>query len=439
MSGMRGELSPTTDERLRSALDAIDAAAARRLLEAAVAIPSPSGNEAPLAEFLVDTLRDRGLEARLQQLSGTQANVIAELPSSKGRARTHLLYGQLDTVFSGDAERDDRLTGGDRAPEFGTEPRNVGDWLLGVGAENPKGYLVAAITAFDALARARVPLRSNVILGLCAGGMPALPGVHHGKADVGFGIGCRALVADLGAIDAAVVPKPGFAVGHEEVGIAIYRIVVGGDLGYTGIRHHTAGVNALAAAAHVVDELEQWFPTYTTLFETDGTKPQGAVVAVTGGDPERPAFLPATCEIYIDLRIAPGRTITDVEKALDSRLEEAQARHGVALQRELLFGAPGAVTDPEQAVIRCAVTAWEQMTGLVHEPRRATSGYTDAVTLRLAGIPTARVGMPRPTADAADANRFSMGRVHVPSILTLAQWLVRTLILLDDESGGEPT
>jgi acetylornithine deacetylase/succinyl-diaminopimelate desuccinylase-like protein len=425
--------------RVREAIAAIDATAATRLLEDVVAIPSPTGQEVRLAAHIADRLRSRGIDARVQRLAGEQANVIAEL-GSEASGPTHLLYGQLDTAFSGDVTRDRVLTGGEERPEFLTTPRLSGDWLSGNGAENPKGYLVAAITAFEALAQTGCLANSRLVLGLCAGGMPSFPG-REGEVAAGdrrFGIGCRALLDGIGAVDAAVLGKPGFAVGWQEVGIAIYRIRVAGDLDYTGIRHRSSGTSSVLNAARVVEELEGWFPEYSSAFATTATTPQGAVVAISGGDPERPAFLPASSDIYVDLRVPPGRTLAEVGDALEVCLNRIRATHDVTLTAQLLYGVPGATTDPNHPVVRCAIKAWETMTGQPHQPRSGTSGYTDAVTLRLAGVPTARIGMPRPDDPSPDAARFSMGRVHIPSILTLSEWLVRTLLLLDDDPRSQP-
>jgi acetylornithine deacetylase/succinyl-diaminopimelate desuccinylase-like protein len=421
------------DGRVRDALAAIDPAAATRLLEEVVRIPSPTGQEARLAAHLADRLSSQGIDARVQPISGSQANVIAELPSG-GSAPTYLLYGQLDTAFTGDIAHDRVLTGGQQRPEFATLPQLSGDWLSGNGAENPKGYLVAAITAFEALAQAGGLANSRVILGLCAGGMPSFPsGDHEARGDAcQFGIGCRALLGELGTVDAAVLGKPGFAAGWEEVGIAIYRIRVEGDLDYTGIRHRSSNRSAIRMAAHIVEELERWFPEYSKTFATGGTRPQGAVVAIHGGDPQRPAFLPASSDIWVDLRVAPGYSLAQITAALEGCLDRARSAHNAIVTAQLLYGIPGATTDPGHPVVQSAIQAWEWMTGRPHQPRSETSGYTDAVTLRLAGVPTARVGMPRPVDPSPDAARFSMGRVHIPSILTLSEWLVRTFVLLDD-------
>jgi acetylornithine deacetylase/succinyl-diaminopimelate desuccinylase-like protein len=425
--------SADADERVRRALAAIDADAATRLLEDVVGIPSPTGQEARLASHIAARLRTRGVDARVQTVRGEQANVIADLPCDDS-ASTCLLYGQLDTAFTGDATDDGLLTGSQHGAEFIPAPTLRGDWLSGNGAENPKGYLVAAVTAFEALHRAGCLTASRLVLGLCAGGMPAFPAQFDNTACAqGFGVGCRALLGELGGIDAAIVAKPGFAVSWEEVGIAIYRVRVAGDLDYTGVRHRSSGTSAIRMAARVVEELERWFPEYSKDFATAETRPQGAVVAIRGGDPERPAFLPASSDVYIDLRVAPGCALAEVSAALERCLDGVRKAHGASVTAQLLHGTPGASTDPSHPVVRCAIAAWESMTGEPHQPRTATSGYTDAVTLRLAGIPTARVGMPRPTDPDPAAAGFSMGRVHIPSMLTLTEWLVRTLVLLDDQ------
>lgn len=406
--------APSSLPRALAELERLDAAG---LVAELIETPSPTGGEQAVAELLAGRFRAAGLPAAVQPVGAESANVVVGAEPD-GRPRL-LLYGQLDTTFTGDPDEDRPLLAGRADPEFRPVAVRSGDWMLGLGAENPKGYLAAGVLALLALAAAGSPRNLQLVGGFCAAGMPALP--------LGFGRGVRALLAEAAPVTAAIVPKPGFAASWEEVGIAVYRLTVQGTVGYTGIRGYEPEENTVAQAARVVRALERWFADYSDRFATPYCRPRGAVVAFRGGDPARPAFWPETCTIDVDLRLPPGVPVERVDQELRQEVVRIVAHLGVAVSVERLWAMPGGATDPQTPVVRSAVAAWEDLTHRTHEPRTATSGYTDAAVLRAAGVDTVRVGMPRPP-QRDGAPPFSMGAVHLPSLLTLAEWLVRTVI-----------
>ena len=61
----------------------------------------------------------------------------------------------------------------------------------------------------------------------------------------------------------------------------------------------------------------------------------------------------------------------------------------------MILSIPGSSTDPHNWIVQSCMRAWELVENKKHTPRTETSGATDANILRAAGIPTARLGMPR--------------------------------------------
>jgi len=77
------------------------------------------------------------------------------------------------------------------------------------------------------------------------------------------------------------------------------------------------------------------------------------------------------------------------------------------------------------------VSAWEAVAGERHEPIRANSGATDANILRMRGVPTARLGMPKvPAAPDGGPVDFTLGMnlVDLREMYRLTEVLVRTVI-----------
>ncbi|HYH92150.1 MAG TPA: M20/M25/M40 family metallo-hydrolase [Candidatus Saccharimonadales bacterium] len=411
-------------DRARSTLD--DAAIAELLL-GMVAIASPTGEEAPLARFVADHLSRAGVEAEVQSLGeGDQANLVGRLAGA-GDGPTLLVYAALDTAFSGDLEEDRPFLGDTPRADFALPPSRDGSFITGLGAENPKGFAAAGIAALEAIARADAPLRGEVVLMLASGSMPD-------DARPGHGTGIRHFLEGSTPPDFAIVLKPGYAVGYEEVGLAWFRIIVHGAVNYTGIRHKGPYRNPILGAARVVLALEAWFAEYSAR-HTDGlVAPQGSINAIRAGAAGRAAFVPATCEIDVDLRVGPRSTPDTVEAELREAIEAIRADDPtleVTLERRVAF--PGTSTDPSSWIVRSLTQAWEEREGREHAPLARGSGATDAAILRSAGIPTARIGLPPPSAPNP-ASGFSMGYVDAASVHRLADVLVQAVI----DTTGRP-
>jgi hypothetical protein len=81
--------------------------------------------------------------------------------------------------------------------------------------------------------------------------------------------------------------------------------------------------------------------------------------------------------------------------------------------------------------VKATVAAWEAVAGERHEPIRGNSGATDANILRMRGVPTARVGMPKvPSAPDGGPVDFTLGMnlVDLREMRRLVEVLVRTVL-----------
>src|SRR6266702_4392703 len=142
-------------------------------------IASPTGEEKQLALTLVDVMNACGIGAFFQPMSDDQGNAIGRIAGT-GAGAALLLYAPLDTAFSTNEEEECPWIG-DRLPADMTTNAAVRDGeVVGMGAENPKGYAACAIAAAQAIKSAGVPLQGSLLVGLCAVGMltnrrPSLP------------------------------------------------------------------------------------------------------------------------------------------------------------------------------------------------------------------------------------------------------------------------
>lgn len=414
----------------------------RDLVVLAVGTPSPTGQEGLLAGRLAAAMRDLGLDAAAQPLDDLQANAVGRLPGPPAGpdGAVLLLYAPLDTLHDGDPVADLPWTGGADRPDLLPHAVVTGDLVTGLGAGNPKGHAVCCVAAAAALVAAGVRPPGEVIVGLGAGGMPtnarAVPG--RARRNTGQGAGATFLLEQGGHPDAAVVAKPGWSVAWEEVGLAWFELVVRGTHTYVGSRHRLPYRSAPRAAAVLVQALEDWFPGYAQRHADGLVAPQGVVARIDAGDPRTAAVTPAQARVLVDLRLSPRTTPRAAGRELAAFVAEVAAAHDLDVECRLVLAVPGASTPPDSAVVRSTVAAWEAVEGTPHRPVTGTSGATDANVLRLRGVPTARVGMPK-VPDLALPGDFALGMnvVDLREMERLTRLLVQVAVDLASRRPSE--
>jgi acetylornithine deacetylase/succinyl-diaminopimelate desuccinylase-like protein len=426
---------PLTDEQQKWYERAVAEISVDRLRELAVAmtnIPSPTGEEAALAADLVRRATEDGMAAELQRLDQGQANAVLQY-AGQGGGPDLLLYAPIDTHTTGHEDDDLPWAGRELRADMRPVATVAGRFVLGLGANNPKGHAACVVAAVEAVHRAGVPLRGSVWAGLGAGGMPTnqwRPG-PAARQDVGHGRGAAFMLERGFRPDFAVIAKTGWAVAWEEVGLTWVRVRVRGEFNYTGIRHFTRYRNPIVDAGQVIDELERWFPEYTRRNTSGLVAPQASIGAIAGGWTYKPTYIPAACDLYLDVRLSPRTTVGDFRQQFAAALDAIRGRHPeLELDWTQLLAVPGTHTDPGNWIIQSCMRGWEAVEGRPHESRKNQSGATDANVLRGLGVPTARVGMPRVGNDAPVPDDFSKGMnvVDVEDMARLTRVLAYCII-----------
>jgi acetylornithine deacetylase/succinyl-diaminopimelate desuccinylase-like protein len=395
-------------------------------------IPSPTGEERPLAGHLVARGRRTGLDALLQPLDELQANAVLRRPGD-GSGPDLLLYAPIDTHTSGLEDEDLPWVGPGLREDMRPAALVDGPYVVGLGANNPKGHAACVVAAVDAVARAGVPLRGTLIAGLGAGGMPTnrRPDGRSTRHNPGHGVGCSFMLEQGVRPDFAVIAKTGWAVSWEEVGLAWFKVQVRGGLNYTGVRHFVDYRNPIVGMAKVIEGLEAWFPEYTRRNTSGLVAPQGSIGAIEGGWTWKPTFVPAACNLYVDLRLSPRTGPLEAGRQLAEAIEAIAGRTpGLQVGAEMVLAVPGTSTDPANWVVRSTMRGWQEVEGRAHEPRANQSGATDANILRGRGVPTARVGLARVPDDAPMPDDFSKGMnvVDVRAMEKLTRCLIYAAI-----------
>ena len=423
MDGLNAELSGIAE----AASAHVDGDELLRLTAAMVDIPSPTGEERALAEFLAARFDELGLDGTCQTIDDQQANAVGRLPGTGGGPAL-MLYAPIDTAFAGDAEEDSPwidLT--DRTDQIAAAAIE-GDFVRGLGAHNPKGHGACAVMAAAALRRAGVALKGDLTVALAAGGMPTNRRPTSTRDNIGHGAGAAFLLQQGARPDFAIVAKPG-PVAWEEVGVSWFRVRVGGLLGYAGTRHVVAHKNPIIDAMTVVHELEKWFPEYTARNTSGLCAPQGSIGHISGGWPNKPTFIPGACDIGLDLRLNPRTPPEEAKRQFGEAVDGIRAKHPeLELDWEMTLAVPGSHTEENNWIVQSAIRAFEAETGRPFEPGAHSSGATEANVLRQWDIPTARIGMPAPPERGKWAGMFSMGEAHVQSLMQLTRILIHATV-----------
>jgi len=420
------ELSPEGEALVESAMARVDRERMADRLRRIVDLPSPTGEELPLARLLAGELASIGCATEVQEIDGQQGNAVGRLKGS-GDGVDLLLYAPIDTAFSGNPDEDAPWLGHQPRPDLSLPARIDDGKVIGLGAENPKSYIACILEVVDVLAASGADLPGTLVAGFAGGGMPTSgrPGL---RPNIGHGVGCAYMIEHGVRPDYAIIVKPGYAVSWEEVGLTWHTIGIRGALNYAGIRHRVPYRNPIVASARVIDALERWFPDYTAR-HTDGlVAPQGSIDAIRAGGPDLSAYVPPVCELFVDIRVSPRSSPAEVRAELEALLVEIRRElPDFEIASEMTVAIDGTSTPESSWIVRSLVRAWEAQEGKVHEPARGASGATDAAILRAHGIETARIGPPPPRTPSPYPG-FSMGVADLSSMETLVSVLVRAAV-----------
>ena len=142
---------------LDDALARVSASRLRELTGMLVATPTPTGEEGALAVQIAESLSAAGMQGRTQRLDANAANAWGVL-GSDGCGSSLLLYSPIDTLTAGDPDLGQPWASPQARPDMEPEVREEHGWVVGLGAQNPKGHAACVLMAAEALASAGVDL-----------------------------------------------------------------------------------------------------------------------------------------------------------------------------------------------------------------------------------------------------------------------------------------
>jgi acetylornithine deacetylase len=358
---------------------------------------SPTGNERAASELVYRNMLSIGLRAKLQEISATRANALAEL-SGSGGGLSLMFNGHMDISYTG---KETYLPGGDYAmfkesagtTGFTQEPCKVDNgWIRGNGIRNMKSAMAAYLGAVQAIMKAGVKLKGDLLIAAVAGEIEkSNADDFRGQEYDGYGAGSRYLVLHGGVADCCIIGEPtALELVRGNMGTVWVKISLRGDITHTAWCDRV--VNPIERMMKVIQEIQKWIPDYQKRHMYLDTKPQVSLGAIQGGWPWRLSRTPGYCHLYVDVRIIPGQNPIEVKEELNNLLRKVRVSDpGIDIELDLLVTNPPAVIEEEELVVQSIKSAHQTVCGKPVEEHFDVP-VADAQHLIRYGIPTLTYG-----------------------------------------------
>jgi acetylornithine deacetylase/succinyl-diaminopimelate desuccinylase-like protein len=360
-------------------------------------IDSPTGQEGPVSDYVYEWLEANGFEPMRLGLSPDRANVVARIRGTEGTPSL-LFNSHLDTTV---ASHETLSSPRAAAPEYHSAWRD-GNRLIGNGIVNDKGAMATWMVACNALRRANVQLRGDLLMTMVVGEIGVEPIDEFQPPEyLAKDLGARHVVNRGVTADYAIVAEgTSFALCWVEAGKSFYKITVHGQEPplYTPYVPRPTGIadspNAIIRTAAVLEAFERWAYDYEqqNVYECDGGRvvPKAIIGAVRGGLPYKITKTPSVTHLYADVRIAPGADPRAIERSLRAALEKT----GVPVTIEPYVFRAGYEAKGVEFLVEKIESAHERVIG--GAPGRPidaiTSMWRDSNVFNEVGIPTVVYG-----------------------------------------------
>lgn len=368
--------------------------------------PSHHAHERKLGEAVLQWLSDTGIEGELQFITETSVNAVASL-SGAGNGKSLIWNAHMDT-------------GPDLTPEASADAKKLetawidGDMLFGKGMINDKAQLCAFMIALRTLKRAGIKLKGDLTLTAVAfeTGNPSIDR-QQGINFPGEGFGTKWAV-DRGAVaDYALVGETsGFGIVQAECGAAWFKVRVIGKEVYTPRLERGPSIqetpNAFVKAAAVILAIEEWAVQYekreTMRFGGGTIVPKAQIVDVHGSTGVGRAN--PFCDIFVDVRIVPGKNPQLVKRELEALVEKLH----LPCQVSLFQYSRGHIANNAQPLIAAVTEAHRYIFGSdpPEPPAAEISMWRDLNVYNEVGVPSICYGPPRQRETLSGAGNRAM-------------------------------
>ena len=376
-------LNPQTAEKILAQVKEDEIVAMAR---AVINIPSPTGEELQMAQYMQNALQELGLHVTWQEVEEGRANVVGRWTGGGG-GKNLMFNGHMDTSNTG---REDFLTG------LGYKPNAVvkNGFLYGLGIYNMKGALVCYAHAVKALQRAGIRLKGDVIIAAVAGEIEkAQWGEFKGKEYRGYGFGTHYLVNHGILPDMCILGEPtDMHVVLEHFGSMWVRISCTGIYVHTAFCEGREEMNSIRRMHSLMDPILKWITNWETKAAHGGKKAIVNLGGIRGGHAWRASRTPEKTDLFLDVRVPPTIPMNEARREIQQLFLELEKQHpDFGLEFETYVSVPGARIDGSHEMIRAIDAHHERIMGKPPE-REVVTWCSDASVLSRYGVDTVNYG-----------------------------------------------
>ena len=349
-------------------------------------IPSPTGEELQMAEYMQRALQQLGLNVTWQEVEEGRANVVARWVGS-GAGKNLMFNGHMDTSNTG---REDFLTG------IGYKPNAVvkNGMIYGLGIYNMKGALVCYTNAVKALQRAGVKLKGDVIIAAVAGEIEKTQwGEFKGKEYRGYGFGTHYLVNHGILPDMCILGEPtDMHVVLEHFGSMWVRISCTGIYVHTAFCEGREEMNSIRRMCELMERIMKWIDEWGKKAAYGGKKGLVNLGGIRGGHAWRASRTPEKTDLFLDVRVPPTIPMNDARRDIQQVFLDLEREHpDWGLEFETYVSVPGARISEQHELIQTIDRNHERIMGKPPE-REVVTWCSDASVLSRYGVETVNYG-----------------------------------------------
>jgi acetylornithine deacetylase/succinyl-diaminopimelate desuccinylase-like protein len=360
-------------------------------------IPSPTGQEKAIGEFILSWFESSGLKAVRQDVEPERPNAIGILKGD-GTGLSLSFNGHTDTSFTGTSE-DLRMVA-NIEPEAELKGRIVGERVQGLGISNMKGGVAAFMMAGKALKKSDVRLKGDLILAAVVGEISRTPvGPWQTKEYRGEGAGTRHLLTHGMQSDYAVVADGSdLNIVWTQTGVVQVKITTFGRAeaawGTKRSAYPMEKMNAIVKMTKIIAALEEWGAEFEEKYIYDSPTgpllPKVNIGGIEGGAPYRPNYFPGVCSIYVDVRMPPQVRPVTIKSELELMLRKLDLDYDLDIYKSLL-GHEGKNIEP---LVQSAEEIFMYLFNekIKPEPPDRASIWTDTNVYNELGIPAIKIG-----------------------------------------------
>jgi acetylornithine deacetylase len=349
-------------------------------------IPSPTGEELQMAQYMQSALQKLGLDVTWQEVEEARANVVGRRKGSGG-GKNLMFNGHMDTSNTG---REEFLTG------IGYKAQAVvkDGFVYGLGIYNMKGALVCYANAVKALQRSGVRLKGDVIIAAVAGEIEkAQWGEFKGKEYRGYGCGTHYLVNHGVLPDMCILGEPtDMHVVLEHFGSMWVRISCTGIYVHTAFCEGREEMNSVRRMVELMPPILKWIERWEKKASYGGKKALVNLGGISGGHAWRASRTPEKTDLFLDVRVPPTIAMTEARRDIQRLFLSLEAAHpDWGLEFETYVSVPGARISEEHEMILAIDRNHKRITGKTPE-REVVTWCSDASVLTRYGVETVNYG-----------------------------------------------